>query len=206
MKNRADIWRNDKTSFVLLFVFFVIAWLSQHWASPIAIYTQITILATMGFVFMLAFLCALAWRLGRLKRSLPRFWWPLLLAFSTLIWLIGMFAQGFMVYGYSLLSWQLLLIGGLVFGYYNPEITRWWESLRGQARWIIVAFLAAATVISWCTYTILLQQPTLVLTTLALFDPVHLGPALLLLFGAWLPLIYHVCHHVEAKLHHKSWL
>ncbi len=201
------MWRNDKTSFLLLIVFLLLARLSQNWASPIAIYTQVHVLATMGFVFMLAFLLARAWRLSQAKsHKSRRSWWIALLSLSVLIWWAGMISPVILLFGYCLWSWQLLIIGGLIFGYYNPEITRWWESLHGQARWMIVVVLAAATVLAWCTYTVLLQQPQFVLIVLRMFDSVRLGPGLLLLFGAWLPLLYHTCHHIEAKLQHKTWL
>lgn len=133
--------------------------------------------------------------------------WKLVLSVSALLWAIPLVTAGYLrpvgTY-FSLFSWQILFFGGIVFGYYNYEISQWWESKKRRTRLQILSFLAVVAVFgiaySWALRLVggLYNSQKVLLKPL--FDTIELGPGRLLLFAVCIIVAYHFIRHYEEKI------
>ena len=140
-------------------------------------------------------------------RLLRRGYWWHVIALSLLVWLLAFVVpQPLRPVGtyFSILSWQPLFFGGVVFGYYNPEVTAWWYAIRRTTRIRLLSVVGLLSGIGLCASWLFLSRPSVLgdfgdwLQRYA--NKATLGPVRLLLFGGCIITSYHLVKHFEEPI------
>lgn len=208
--NWQKLFSHDRTAFVLLLIFFLVAMLGKYLIAGIFDSLLLIPLCNLGFLFMAGFLLASERRLrdkqpsSQSKSGLP--WRGILLA-SAAVWVFGLFSDSLIFNLRSLLCWQFVFVGAVLIGYYGDGIERWWrQRLSSQTRQLSLAIVGVLTVLVLIFRSELIQANPSANWPIWLFDSVHVGPGLLLLFAAWLAMLYNIGRQIEATFSRQNWL